>query len=170
MSSDLSSVEKIQCGSAWVGSLFPLMRRHAFDLELMPSVCIDGVRYDEDDPIEPGVDYEPGVSWTPKQTFQASRESVVILAEDLSRVLNPSPTPIHISDQQDDKPLLTKERNSLLAIIGLLADQSGLDRRATSKTAQIIESAASLNGIKLSRRTIEEHLKKVSQAIDHLSR
>ena len=70
----------------------------------------------------------------------------------------------------DDRTVSTKERNTLLTIIGVLAELAKLDLGTSSKSAGVIESAALLRGIKLSRRSIEEHLKKVSLALDHLTR
>ena len=73
------------------------------------------------------------------------------------------------------KPVLadsvsTKERHSLLAIIGLLAEQAGFDIEKASKTASAIENAALLKGVQLSKRNIEGHLKKVDAAMAHLKR
>lgn len=70
----------------------------------------------------------------------------------------------------EERALQTKERNSLLSIIGLVAELAKLDLREISKAAQVIESAAELKGLKLSRRAIEEHLKKVHAAMEHLIR
>lgn len=59
----------------------------------------------------------------------------------------------------------TKERTTLLTILGLLAEIADLDISEASKAAAVIENAAAQNGLALSRRSIEEHLKRVKQAM-----
>lgn len=92
--------------------------------------------------------------------------------------LTPSPTPGSIDFDppipaatvprpldQESKPLGTKERNTLLAIIGVLCKEAHLDHTKPSKTAALIQSAADQMGIALGETTIEGHLKKVPDAL-----
>ena len=64
-----------------------------------------------------------------------------------------------------DRPLLTRERNTLLAIIGVLADAAKFDLSAPSKSAEAIVNEAALSGIALSRTGVANHLRSVAAAI-----
>jgi len=64
-----------------------------------------------------------------------------------------------------ESQLQTRERNSLLIIIALLTEAAGLDLDANSKTAGIIESEAAKKGIALSRRAIDNHLKRARETL-----
>lgn len=77
-----------------------------------------------------------------------------------SRGKQPSP---HRDDAE--RPLMTKERNTLLAIIGVLANMAGLDIKKASKTGEIIESEAAKLGLSLSRRSAMDHLSRVPDAM-----
>lgn len=66
---------------------------------------------------------------------------------------------------EQENPLQTRERNSLLIIIALLTEAAGLDLDANSKTAGIIESAAAEKGLTLSRRAIDNHLKRARETV-----
>jgi hypothetical protein len=70
-------------------------------------------------------------------------------------------------DGQDaiDKPLRTTERNALLSIIAVLCDENGYNTARAAKTAAIIKNRADLAGIDLGETTIENHLKKIPDAI-----
>lgn len=65
----------------------------------------------------------------------------------------------------DAKPLATKERNTLLTIIGVLATMAELDISKTSKAGEVIESEAAKLGVSLSRRGVMDHLNRVSEAM-----
>ena len=60
-----------------------------------------------------------------------------------------------------ESPLGTKERDSLLVIIGLLCNDLGYDTTKAAKTAAAIRSTAASMGISIGETTIEGHLKKV---------
>ncbi len=64
-----------------------------------------------------------------------------------------------------DKPVSTRERNTLLTIIGVLCKEAGFDYSRTAKTAGLIESAAANLGVGIGETTVEGHLKKVSDAM-----
>lgn len=64
-----------------------------------------------------------------------------------------------------EKPLRTTERNALLSIIAVLCDESGYDTDRAAKTAAVIKTRADLAGIDLGETTIENHLKKIPDAV-----
>jgi len=63
------------------------------------------------------------------------------------------------------KPLETRERNTLLSIIGVLCKEAGYDCSRPAKAAANIQSTAAQMGISLGESTIEGHLKKVADAL-----
>ena len=69
------------------------------------------------------------------------------------------------SDSDHDKPLRTTERNALLSIIAVLCDENGYDTTRAAKTAAIIKNRADLAGIALGETTVENHLKKIPDAV-----
>lgn len=64
-----------------------------------------------------------------------------------------------------DKPLRATERNALLSIIAVLCADSGFDTERAAKTAAIIKNRADFAGIDLGETTVENHLKKIPDAI-----
>ena len=172
--SDDPKLDMVRCGGSVLDSLLPLTPSDAWLLETRTSIRIRSIRQDENDPLEPVAHQDPGARWKPLREIFATKEEIVVLAEDLEKlkitILNPPATLPPPEETPSDTPLATRERNSLLAIIGLLTEMSSLDLRTISKSAAVIENAASMKGVKLSRRTIEEHFKKVSSALEHLSR
>ena len=69
------------------------------------------------------------------------------------------------SKLDDDGTVGTKERNTLLTIIGVLAAIAEIDTSRTSKAGEIIESKATLMGLSLSRRGVMDHLSRVNEAM-----
>nr|WP_312379564.1 hypothetical protein [Delftia acidovorans] len=67
--------------------------------------------------------------------------------------------------QDREKPLETRERNTLLSIIGVLCKEAGHDFNKSAKAAAIIQSTAAQMGVSLGESTIESHLKKVADAL-----
>jgi len=65
-----------------------------------------------------------------------------------------------------DKPLGTRERTTLLTVIAALASVANVDVTATTKAAGIIEAAASGLGVRIGKRTIEEYLKRIPDALE----
>ncbi|MGY3038681.1 hypothetical protein ACVWWQ_000268 [Rhodanobacter sp. TND4EL1] len=68
--------------------------------------------------------------------------------------------------ERSDMPLDTRQRTTLLTIIGALADAAKLDLGQHYKAGEAIASMLDAKGVKLSARTISEHLKAVSEAMD----
>jgi len=69
------------------------------------------------------------------------------------------------SDNPQEKPLRTTERNALLSIIAVLCDENGYNTDRAAKTAAIIKNRADLAGISLGETTVENHLKKIPDAV-----
>lgn len=64
-----------------------------------------------------------------------------------------------------EKPLGTKERNTLLTIIAVLCKEAKLDHTRPAKTAGLIQSTAAGMGLSIGESTIEGHLKKIPDAL-----
>lgn len=64
------------------------------------------------------------------------------------------------------KPLNTRERETLLTIIAALCKESKVDIHKPSKAADIIQSMTDSLGAHVAKRTIEEHLKKIPDALE----
>ena len=63
------------------------------------------------------------------------------------------------------KPLSTKERNTLLAIIAVLCKEAKLDYTMASKTADLIVNTAAGMGVSIGETTIRDYLKKIPDAL-----
>lgn len=81
-------------------------------------------------------------------------------------------TPHSLSDlpkihegSNSEKSLGTRERNTLLAIIGVLCRHGEFDYTTPAKTAVLIQDLAARMGISIGETTIEAHLKKIPNAI-----
>jgi hypothetical protein len=64
-----------------------------------------------------------------------------------------------------EKPLGTIERNTLLAIIAVLCKEAGYDPSKHAKTAGLIQGTAAGMGLSIGETTIEDHLKKIPNAL-----
>lgn len=67
--------------------------------------------------------------------------------------------------QITEKPLLAKERNTLLTIIAALAKEAKIELKEYGKSAQYISGLTNELGAEVSKRSIEEHLKKIPDAL-----
>lgn len=85
----------------------------------------------------------------------------------------PSPPPsdqvIDVEDV-DGKPVGTKERTTLLTIIAALAGETDIQIVSPSKSAEVIASLTERMGAPVAKRTIEEHLKRVPDALERRTR
>lgn len=68
--------------------------------------------------------------------------------------------------QTTEKPLSTRERNTLLTIIAALAKYGKIDIKECGKSAQFISGLTAEIGASVSKRAIEEHLKKIQDALE----
>lgn len=68
--------------------------------------------------------------------------------------------------ERQDMPLDTRQRTTLLAIIGALADAANVDLSQHNKAGGIVSAMLDAKGVKVSGRTIGEHLKAVREAMD----
>lgn len=69
------------------------------------------------------------------------------------------------SPSAQEKPIETRERNTLLSIIGVLCKEAGHDITKPAKAASTIQSTAASMGISIGETTIEMHIKKVIDAL-----
>ena len=69
----------------------------------------------------------------------------------------------------DTKPLERRERTTLLVIIAALAKLAKIDLAKPSSAAAAIENQTELLGARVASRTIEDHLKRVADAIESRS-
>jgi hypothetical protein len=65
-----------------------------------------------------------------------------------------------------ERPLKRRERDSLLVIIAALAELNGIDVKRPSKAAMEIESATIRKGARVSARAIEDHLRRIPDALE----
>jgi|GEM_PF-3508151 len=65
-----------------------------------------------------------------------------------------------------EKPIATRERNTLLTIIAALCKDAGYDVSKHSKTAGLIRNTAASMGVTIGETTIEMHLKKIPYALE----
>ena len=68
--------------------------------------------------------------------------------------------------KEQEKPLSTKERNTLLAIIATLCHEAKIDYTKPAKAAASIQHTADSMGISIGESTIENHLKKIPDALE----
>ena len=65
-----------------------------------------------------------------------------------------------------DKPLGTRERTTLLTIVSVLAKKAKIDVTKPSSAATQIEGLTVEAGVRVAARTIEEHLKRIPEALE----
>lgn len=70
----------------------------------------------------------------------------------------------------EDRPIGTRERDTLLTIIAALAKEAKIDLGTPSKAASLIEGMAAQLGAPVSKRAIEDHLKNIPAAVSARSR
>lgn len=94
-------------------------------------------------------------------------DSIRKTVESLSQVDAPKPSNDLLKDfPEDDRPIGTKERNTLLTIIAVLCNDAKLDYRRPAKTAGLIQGMAASMGVSIGETTIENHLKKIPSALE----
>lgn len=74
------------------------------------------------------------------------------------------------NDTDIERALGSRERNTLLSIIGILCREAKLDYLKHAKTAGLLKDTAASMGVSIGESTIELHLKKVPTAIAALTR
>ncbi|MDD2809282.1 hypothetical protein [Rhodoferax sp.] len=96
-----------------------------------------------------------------------SIESRIELLNDGKNECDPEPPPTVVPTEPTiEKPLLTRERDTLLTIIAALAKEAKLQIDQPGKTALYIEGLTNEMGSPVSKRAIEEHLKKIPNALE----
>jgi len=114
------------------------------------------------------VRYSKGLRDYAVANIEPLRETVAAL-HDVSVPKPPSEVPT-IRTEAEDRPLSTKERNTLLVIIAVLCKESKIDYAKAAKAAGAIQSLADAQGLRIGETTIEGHLKRVPDAIEARSR
>lgn len=91
-------------------------------------------------------------------------KSCIFMADEVVRVERASDENPAVKERE--KPLGTSERNTLLTIIAALAKQAGIDVSKYGKSALSIAGWTDEIGAGVSKRAIEEHLKKIPDALE----
>lgn len=91
-------------------------------------------------------------------------EHCVFMAEEVARVEATSDDTS--AEQANEKLLSTRERNTLLTIIAALAKNGKVDIKEYGKSAQFISGLTDELGASVSKRAIEDHLKKIPSALE----
>lgn len=103
-----------------------------------------------------------------KKTIKGSYYPAGGLGTDCTRVIRTSEI-LALQSRLDgtalDKPLATRERDTLLTIIAALCKDAGHDYTKHAKTAGLIQSTAAKMGVSIGETTIEGHLKKIPDAL-----
>ena len=73
---------------------------------------------------------------------------------------------LSMPDQSDDRPIERRERATLLVIIAALAKMAKTDVTKPSSAAAAIASQAALMGSPVAARTVENHLNRISDALE----
>jgi len=84
----------------------------------------------------------------------------------LEEVTSSPEAPAHVDDE---KVLGTRERNTLLTIIAALCKELSIDVSQPSKAAAAIESLTTKIRARVAQRTIENHLKRIPEALESKS-
>jgi len=69
------------------------------------------------------------------------------------------------TDALTNKPISTRERDTLLTIIAVLCKEAKIDFTKPAKAAGLIQSTAALMQVSIGETTIEGHLKKIPDAL-----
>jgi hypothetical protein len=69
-------------------------------------------------------------------------------------------------DQKAEKPLEQRERDTLLVIVAALAELAEIDVKKPAAAGTTIESQTALLGAEVSSRTIQNHLKRIPEALE----
>ena len=87
---------------------------------------------------------------------------------DIGKIISPPPVevPQPTPEEFEEKPLRTRERNTLLALIGVLCKEAGIDWMRPAAAAATIKLVAERMEVRIGESTIEEHLKKVPSALE----
>lgn len=63
------------------------------------------------------------------------------------------------------RPLMTRERDTLLTLVAVLCGEAGIDYKRPAKAAGVIRGIAAQMGVSIGETTIENHLKKIPDAL-----
>lgn len=72
--------------------------------------------------------------------------------------------------QIEDRPLSKRERDTLLTIVAVLCKEANIDYARPAKAAATIKTLMIAEGLSVGESTIEEHLKRIQDALEAKSR
>lgn len=101
---------------------------------------------------------------TPPLAIAHVLEHGVFMPEEVARVEATSDDLSAV--QPTEKQLSARERNTLLTIIAALAKHANIEVKECGKSAQFISGLTDEMGANVSKRAIEEHLKKIPDALE----
>lgn len=108
---------------------------------------------------------------TPRSPSELSEGSVLCVRRTAIQEFLANAAPQLAADKsKDPESLGRKERDSLLVIIAALMEEARISRAQTSKAAINIEAMTERQGARVARRTIENHLKRIDEALERRSR
>ena len=87
----------------------------------------------------------------------------------LDSMILPAP-PEELPQTQQERPLTTKERNTLLIIIAALCKELKIDCARHAAAAATIKNLCDLQGLRIGETTIEGYLKKLPEAVEARSK
>jgi hypothetical protein len=70
------------------------------------------------------------------------------------------------TDKPTEKPIQRRERTTLLVMVAALAKLAKIDVTKPSSAATAVESQTTLMGVRVAARTVENHLKRIPEALD----
>ena len=109
------------------------------------------------------VTYIQGLRNYTVETIEPLRSTVQLLESERAP-LPPEEVPTDLDDSADT-PLGTKERNVLLSIIAVLCKELEIDYSRPAKAAVAIKESTLRHGFTIGETTIENHLKKLPEAV-----
>jgi hypothetical protein len=147
----------------WRGPV-PLALSHLHDLLLHGSTRVGLVQSPEDDDGERESVFIDSI----EDEHIADMKQAGIKGDDLKYLLDFIKNEAEpVAASKEDKPLSTKERTTLLTIIAALAKEAKIDISKPSKAADLIADMTQRLGSPVGKRTIEEKLKLIDDAVEN---
>jgi hypothetical protein len=146
-------IERLKCNTMPAG-IYEVTQDDLRLLEMREATSIEiGEAFKSDERGLWEIEFDPIVEIT--------RSDLVMLTTEIDRIQTGS----GIEAKSIDKPMTIRERNTLLTIIAVLCKDAGYDYTKAAKTAGLIQSTAAGMGVSIGETTIENHLKKIPDAL-----
>lgn len=146
-------IERLKCNMMPVG-IYEVTQDDLRLLEMRETTSMEiGEAFKSDERGLWEIEFDPNV--------EIKRSDLVMLTTEIDRIQMGS----GIKATSIDKAITTRERNTLLTIIAALAKQAKIDVNDCGKSAQYIAGLTDEIGASVSKRAIEEHLKKIPDAL-----